>query len=37
MGSTFLTFRRETGATGPMTELRFDSGDGYYILKRQQR
>ena len=33
-GNTFLTFRR-VGNTGPATELRFDAGGGYYILKRQ--
>lgn len=33
-GNTFLTFRR-TGDSGPATELRFDMGGGYYILKRQ--
>lgn len=33
-GNTFLTFRR-TGDAGPATELRFDAGGGYYILKRQ--
>ena len=33
-GNAFLTFRR-TGNDGPATELRFDAGGGYYILKRQ--
>jgi CubicO group peptidase (beta-lactamase class C family) len=33
-GNTFLTFR-QTGNSGPATELRFDAGSGYYILKRQ--
>lgn len=33
-GNAFLTFRR-TGDSGPATELRFDAGGGYYILKRQ--
>jgi CubicO group peptidase (beta-lactamase class C family) len=33
-GNTFLTFRR-SGESGPATELRFDAGGGYYILKRQ--
>jgi CubicO group peptidase (beta-lactamase class C family) len=33
-GNTFLTFRR-AGDSGPATELRFDAGGGYYILKRQ--
>ena len=32
-GSAILTFRR--AGTGPATELRFDAGSGYYILKRQ--
>jgi CubicO group peptidase (beta-lactamase class C family) len=34
-GNAFLTFRRANGNTGPVTELRFDAGGGYYILKRQ--
>ena len=34
-GSAFMTFRRASGNSGPMTELRFDAGSGYYILKRQ--
>jgi CubicO group peptidase (beta-lactamase class C family) len=34
--TTLLTFGRASGTTGPVTELRFDSGGGYYILKRQQ-
>jgi CubicO group peptidase (beta-lactamase class C family) len=33
-GNAFLTFRR-IGSDGPATELRFDAGGGYYILKRQ--
>ncbi|HSA56918.1 MAG TPA: serine hydrolase domain-containing protein [Gemmatimonadaceae bacterium] len=33
-GNAFLTFRR-SGSSGPATELRFDAGSGYYILKRQ--
>jgi CubicO group peptidase (beta-lactamase class C family) len=33
-GNTFLTFR-QTGNSGPASELRFDAGGGYYILKRQ--
>jgi hypothetical protein len=33
-GNTFLTFR-QTGNSGPATELRFEAGSGYYILKRQ--
>jgi CubicO group peptidase (beta-lactamase class C family) len=33
-GNSFLTFRR-VGNSGPATELRFDAGGGYYILKRQ--
>ncbi|MGQ0649005.1 MAG: serine hydrolase domain-containing protein [Gemmatimonadaceae bacterium] len=33
-GNAFLTFR-QTGNSGPATELRFDAGGGYYILKRQ--
>ena len=32
--NTFLTFRR-VGDSGPATELRYDTGGGYYILKRQ--
>jgi hypothetical protein len=34
-GSAILTFRRSNGNSGPVTELRFDAGSGYYILKRQ--
>ncbi len=33
-GSSILTFRR-AGGTGTATELRFDAGSGYYILRRQ--
>jgi hypothetical protein len=34
-GNSFLTFR-QTGMSGPATELRFDGGPGsYLILKRQ--
>ena len=33
-GSAFVTFRRE-GNTGPATEIHFQSGAAYYILKRQ--
>ena len=33
-GNTFLSFR-PAGNSGPAAELRFDSGGGYYILKRQ--
>jgi CubicO group peptidase (beta-lactamase class C family) len=33
-GNSFLTFR-QNGNNGPAAELRFDSGGGYYILKRQ--
>jgi CubicO group peptidase (beta-lactamase class C family) len=33
-GTAFLTFR-QSGNSGPATELRFDAGGGYYILKRQ--
>ena len=34
-GNSFLTFR-QTGTSGPATELRFDGGPGsYFILKRQ--
>jgi len=34
-GNSFLTFR-QTGSSGPATELRFDGGPGsYFILKRQ--
>jgi hypothetical protein len=34
-GNTFLSFHRANGGSGPVTELRFDAGGGYYILKRQ--
>lgn len=34
-GNTFLTFRRANDDGGPATELRYDAGSGYYILKRQ--
>jgi hypothetical protein len=34
-GDAILTFRRAGGGNGPPTELRFDAGGGYYILKRQ--
>ncbi|HYW10100.1 MAG TPA: serine hydrolase domain-containing protein [Longimicrobium sp.] len=34
-GNAILTFRRVGGGSGPATELRFDGGSGYYILKRQ--
>jgi len=34
-GGALMTFRRANGNSGPVTELRFDSGGGYYILKRQ--
>jgi hypothetical protein len=34
-GSAFMTFRRANGNSGAVTELRFDAGNGYYILKRQ--
>jgi CubicO group peptidase (beta-lactamase class C family) len=33
-GGAILTFR-QNGSSGPATELRFDAGGGYYILKRQ--
>jgi len=33
-GGALLTFRRP-GSSGPATELRFQSGAAYYILKRQ--
>ena len=33
-GAAVLTFR-QNGNGGPATELRFDAGGGYYILKRQ--
>lgn len=33
-GNAFLTFR-QTGSSGPASELRFSAGGGYYILKRQ--
>ena len=33
-GQALLTFRR-AGENGPATELRFNAGGGYYILKRQ--
>lgn len=34
-GGAIMTFRRANGDSGPVTELRFDAGSGYYILKRQ--
>ena len=34
-GIAIMTFRRANGDTGPVTELRFDSPGGYYILKKQ--
>ena len=35
-GSAFLTFKRAKGTTtGPATELHFDQGSGYFILKKQ--
>ena len=34
-GAALLTFKRANGNAGPVTELRFDAGSGYYILKRQ--
>ena len=33
-GGALLTFRRQDGS-GPATELHFQSGAAYYILKRQ--
>ena len=33
-GNTFITFKR-AGESGPATEVRFDAGSGYYILKRR--
>lgn len=33
-GTAFLTFR-QMGSSGPATELRFQAGSAYYILKRQ--
>ena len=33
-GNTFITFNR-AGESGPATEIRFDAGSGYYILKRR--
>jgi CubicO group peptidase (beta-lactamase class C family) len=33
-GNSYLQFR-QAGNAGPATELRFDAGGGYYILKRQ--
>lgn len=35
LGSNILTFRRANGNSGPVTELRYDGGGGFYILKRQ--
>lgn len=35
LGNSILTFRRASGDTGPVTELRYDAGAGFYILKRQ--
>ena len=34
-GNAFLTFRQDGENGGPATELRFDAGSGYYVLKRQ--
>ena len=34
-GGAILTFRRANGDRGLATELRFDAGSGYYILKRK--
>jgi CubicO group peptidase (beta-lactamase class C family) len=34
-GIAIMTFRRANGDSGPVTELRFDSPGGYYILKKQ--
>lgn len=34
-GNAILTFRRANGNSGPVTELRFDAGSGYYVLKRR--
>jgi hypothetical protein len=33
-GSALLTFRQPNGA-GPASEIHFNAGAGYYILKRQ--
>ena len=33
-GNTFITFKR-AGESGPATEIRFDAGSGYCILKRR--
>lgn len=34
-GGLLLTFRRAGGDSGPVTELRYDTGGGHYVLKRQ--
>jgi D-alanyl-D-alanine carboxypeptidase len=36
-GGAFLTFRRAGGDSGPVTQLRYDAGTGYYILERMER
>ncbi|HEV2146162.1 MAG TPA: serine hydrolase [Longimicrobiaceae bacterium] len=33
-GSALLTFRRANDGSGPATELRYDAGNGYYVLER---
>jgi CubicO group peptidase (beta-lactamase class C family) len=33
-GNVFLTFKRK-GSSGPASELRFDTGGGHFVLKRQ--
>lgn len=33
-GPALLAFRRASGNDGPATELRYDTGNGYYILRR---
>ena len=34
LGNTFITFKR-AGDSGPASEMRFDAGSEYYILKRR--
>lgn len=34
-GGVLLTFRRASGNSGPVSELRYDTGGGHYVLKRQ--
>ena len=34
-GSAWLTFRRANGISGPVSELRMQSGSSFHVLKRQ--